>query len=173
MNEPKLLLQARRFRVIRQQGRTAAGRIYERETVQHPGAVTILPLLEGDRICLIQNFRLAVDETLIELPAGTREPGEEPAATAERELEEETGFRAARLEPLTEFYMSPGILDERMHLFMATGLTPGESNLDTSEQIEPLIVSWSEAMDLVAAGKIHDAKTLVGLLFYERYKRKG
>ena len=66
--------------------------------------------------------------------------------------------------------MSPGILDERMHLFMATGLTPGESNLDTSEQIEPLIVSWSEAMDLVADGKIHDAKSLVGLLFYDRVR---
>jgi ADP-ribose pyrophosphatase len=171
MPETEVLLETRRFRVVRQREQMADGTIHERETVQHPGAVVILPLVEGDRICLIRNYRIAVGRTLLELPAGTLEPGEAPLATARRELEEETGYRAARIEPLLEFFMSPGILNERMHLFVATGLSMGTARLDAGEQIEPLVCDWKEAMDMVAAGQVQDAKTLVGLLYYDRYHR--
>jgi ADP-ribose pyrophosphatase len=115
---------------------------------------------------------VAVGETLIELPAGTLDhPGEEPLECARRELAEETGYRAARLEKLIDFFVSPGILRERMHLFLATELTPGTTDLDAGEQIEKLVVPWHEALAMVHDGRIHDAKTLVSLLYYDRFIR--
>src|ERR1700751_2776685 len=123
MSEPELILATRRFDVVRLKYHTADGVEHALETIQHPGAVAILPLLPNDKICLIRNFRVAVGQTLIELPAGTREPGETPLETAHRELAEETGYRADSMQPLGEILMSPGILHERMFLYLATGLT--------------------------------------------------
>ncbi len=131
----------------------------------------MLPLLDDGRVVLIRNCRVAVDETLVELPAGTLDPGEEPLETARRELAEETGYRAGAMELLAVFYSSPGILDERMHLFLATGLARGEPDLQGGEQIEPLIVPWREAMEMVRSGAIRDAKTLAGLLYYDVFMR--
>ncbi len=164
----EILLETRRFRVVRHRGRTASGHEYVRETVQHPGAVVILPILDDARVCLIRNYRVAVAQTLIELPAGTLEPGEDPAVTARRELEEETGYRARRIEPLLAFYMSPGILNERMHAYLATGLTKGPAAPEAGEEIEPLVVTWDEATGMARSGEIQDAKTLVALLYYEK-----
>ena len=96
-----------------------------RQIVRHPGAVTIIPIVDRDHVCLIKNYRVSVDKVLIELPAGTREPEEEAIITAERELIEETGYRCENLELLHCFLLSPGILDEQMHLYVATDLTPG------------------------------------------------
>jgi ADP-ribose pyrophosphatase len=169
-NNANILLTARKFRVERRIQTTSDGRTHEREIVVHPGAVTILPILPDGRICLIRNFRVAVDQTLIELPAGTLEPNEDPAKTAHRELIEETGYRAGRLERLCEFYMSPGILSERMIVYTAFDLLPGEAELEPGEQIEPLLVSWDEALRLVSSGEIRDAKTIVALLFYDRLR---
>jgi ADP-ribose pyrophosphatase len=162
---------APRFRVVRHRETGADGREHVKETVQHPGAVAILPLLDDGRVCLIRNWRVAVRKTLIELPAGTLEHGEDPAVTAARELIEETGYRASRVEALRSFTMSPGILNERMHLYLATGLTPGETALEAGEQIEPLLVAWSEAMRMAYDGEIEDAKTLVGLMHYDYIRR--
>ncbi len=167
---PEELLVTRRFRVIRQTEPGPDGKLHVRETVQHPGAVTILPLLDDGRVCLIRNYRIAVGQTLVELPAGTLEPGEDPAVTAERELIEETGYRAATVEKLCEFFMSPGILNERMHLFVARGLEPGERALEPGENIESLVVPWADAMEMALDGTIQDAKTLVGLLYYDRVR---
>ncbi len=169
MDEPEILLQARRFQVVRQSYAAADGSLHTREVVQHPGAVTILPLLADGRICLIRNFRVAVGQTLIELPAGTLEPGEDPAETARRELQEETGFTAGSITRLCEFFMSPGILCERMVVFLATDLTPGHPRLESGEQIEPWLVTWDEALQLVRTGQIEDAKTMTALLWYERF----
>ncbi len=166
------LLVTRRFRVVRHLQTGPDGAAHVKETIQHPGAVAILPLLDGDRICLIRNYRIAVGKTLIELPAGTLEHGEDPAATAGRELIEETGYRAERLEKLCEFSMSPGILNERMHLYAAHGLTAGPSAREAGETIENLVVTWDEAMRMIFDGSIEDAKTLVGLLYYDRTRRK-
>lgn len=141
-----------------------------KETVEHPGAVVILPLLDDGRVCLIRNRRVAVGETLIEIPAGTLEPGEDPALAAVRELEEETGYRAARWEKLLEFFVSPGILNERMHLFAARDLIPGDQALDAGEQIEPLLVPWDNAMALLRGGEIRDAKTIIALLWWDRVR---
>lgn len=169
MDEPEILLQARRFQVVRQSYTADDGSHHIREVVRHPGAVTILPLLGDGRICLIRNYRVAVDQVLIELPAGTLEPGEDPAHTARRELQEETGFLAGSVTRLCEFFMSPGILCERMVVFLATDLTPGEPRLESGEQIEPLLATWDEALRLVHSGEIQDAKTMTALLWYDRF----
>jgi ADP-ribose pyrophosphatase len=165
---PEELLRTRRFRVVRHTEKGSDGKLHTKETVQHPGAVAILPIFDDGRICLIRNYRVAVDKTLIELPAGTLEPNEDPAETAARELIEETGYRAATIEKLREFTMSPGILNERMHLFVARGLQPGPTALEPGEKIETLVVTWDEAMRMVQDGTIEDAKTLVGLLDFDR-----
>jgi ADP-ribose pyrophosphatase len=169
-NAVEELFVGRRFRVVRHTQRLGDGTTVTRETVQHPGAVTILPILPDGRVCLIRNYRVAVNETLIELPAGTLDAGEDPAACAARELAEETGFRAGQVEKLAEFFMSPGILNERMHLFLATRLVAGDAELESGEQIEPLLATWDEAMKWVRDGQIRDAKTLVGLLYYHRLR---
>jgi ADP-ribose pyrophosphatase len=169
--EEELLLTTSRFRVVRICQLTPRGP-RPREVIRHPGAVTVLPLLADGRVCLIRNFRPAVDRELIELPAGTLEPNEPPIETARRELIEETGYRAERLEPLAEFLLSPGILDERMHLFAATGLSPGPPQREPGEQIENLLLPWDEALALVESRQIEDAKTIVGLLLYDRLRRR-
>jgi ADP-ribose pyrophosphatase len=166
------LLVTRRFRVVRHTETGADGKLHVKETVQHPGAVAILPILDDGRVCLIRNYRVAVGRTLVELPAGTLEAGEDPAVTAGRELVEETGYRAATIEKLREFTISPGILNERMHLFLARGLKEGRTALEPGEQIETLEVTWQEAMRMVFDNTIEDAKTLVGLLYYDRLRQQ-
>jgi ADP-ribose pyrophosphatase len=172
MDQYEELLATRRFRVVRRKYLTDDGSAHVREVILHPGAVTILPLVDDNRLCLIRNRRIAVDQTLIELPAGTLEEGEDPLEAARRELQEETGWAAERLEHLHSFWMSPGILRERMHLYLATGLSPCGVRLDAGEQIEPLIVDWQEALELVRSGQIEDAKTLVGLLYYQQFRQR-
>lgn len=172
MEEPDVLFAGTRFRVVRKVQVTPDGQEHVRQIIAHPGAVAILPLVEGQRVCLLRNYRVATCQELIELPAGTLEPGEDPADTAARELTEETGYRAGRIELLTSFYTSPGILDERMYLYSATGLEPGPQALKPGEQIETWIVSWDEALAMARDGRIRDAKTLVGLLWGDRFLRR-
>jgi ADP-ribose pyrophosphatase len=117
---------------------------------------------------MIRNHREAVGKTLLELPAGTIDPGETPLATARRELKEETGYTAGRIRKVAEFYPSPGILNECMHLYVAENLKPGEQDLDDGEELEPVILDWEEAVGMALSGKIKDAKTLVGVLLWER-----
>jgi len=166
-----LLYAGRRFRVERVVQITPDGAQHEREVIRHPGAVTILPLLDDDRVCLIRNHRVAVEQTLFELPAGTLEPDEDPIDTARRELAEETGYRTEALEKLAEFFTTPGVLDEQMHLFLATGLTAGPMDLEPGEDLKPHVAPWSEALEMARDGRIRDGKTLVGLLFYEAFRR--
>jgi ADP-ribose pyrophosphatase len=141
------------------------------DVIVHPGAAVILPVLDDGRLVLIQNQRIAVGQELIELPAGTLDPGETHAQCAARELTEETGYRAARLEPLVRFYSSPGILSEQMHVFLATGLTPGPTAFDAGEQIRVLPLSHAEAIAAIRDGRITDAKTILSLLYYDRFVR--
>ena len=169
----QFLFQGKRFQVVRARQVSKDGTMHERDVIVHPGSVVVLPLLDSDRVCLIRNYRVAVGETLIELPAGTLEPGEDPLETARRELAEETGYRAGKLEKLCEFYMSPGILRERMHLFLATQLMAGKDSREPGEEIENLAVPWSEAIGMVESGTIRDAKTLAGLLYYDRFRRES
>ena len=106
------------FRVVRRRRKLADATTITRDVVEHPGAVVIVPLLDDGRVCLVQNYRIAVDATLVELPAGTLEPGESPAATAARELAEETGYTATNWQKLGELLMSPGIMHERTYMFV-------------------------------------------------------
>ena len=159
-----ILLRTSRFFVQRVKHEGADGNIHQRAVIRHRGSVVILPYVDEDRVCLIRNFRVSVDQTLIELPAGTLEKDEEPLSAAYRELTEETGYQASSMTHLHSFYAAPGILDEKMHLFAATGLTKGQPQRETNEQIENLVVRWPEALDMIGQGVIIDAKTIIGLL---------
>jgi ADP-ribose pyrophosphatase len=170
MSQPEVLFVGSRFRVARLCQTMPDGTEHFREVVQHPGAVVILPILDDQRICFIENYRVAVGQTLLELPAGTLEPGEDPAEAARRELAEETGYRAGRIEHLLSFWMSPGILDERMHLYLADDLQPGPTALDAGEDIRPRPATWPEALEMVRRGEIQDSKTLNGLLYYQIFR---
>lgn len=160
-----------KFDVQRRWIPTSDGDSAVREVVVHPGAVVVLPLLDDGRIVMIRNHRFAVDETLWELCAGTLEEGESPEETAHRELVEETGYQAAHLEPLTTFYTTPGICTERMHAFVATGLSEVGQRLEEGEQIEVEIVSQDRAMAMAASGEIKDGKTLATLLMHQLVTR--
>lgn len=162
-----------RFRVVRRRWADAAGRPLERDFIEHPGAVAVLPWIDARRICLIRNHRVAVDETLLELPAGTLEPGEDPLAAAQRELAEETGFRAEQWTLLQQFWMSPGILRERMHVYVARGLEAGAARLEPGERIDPHPVAWEQALEMASQGAITDAKTLAAILLWEQRRRAG
>ncbi len=171
---PKTLLTTSRFRVVEHLVETGPGQpVVPRQVVVHPGAVAILPLLEENRVCLIRNHRVAVGKTLLELPAGTIDPDEPPQLTAIRELQEETGYTATHWRELPRFFMSPGILNEQMHLFVAEGLNPGSPAREAGEEIENLIVSWEEAVRMAEHGEIEDAKSLVGILLWDRLRKEG
>jgi ADP-ribose pyrophosphatase len=167
----ELLLSTPKFRVVRETHVSPHGLTKTREIVRHPGACVIVPLLADGRVCLIRNWRIAAGQTLIELPAGTLDPGEPPDVAAARELVEETGFRAGKLERLSAFFAAPGILDERMHLYLATELVAGQAQREAGEEIENWLVSWDEAIAMIFRGEIQDAKTIIGLLWVDRLRR--
>jgi len=165
------LFEGSRFRVVRRREQLADGSSRSRELVLHPGSVVIVPLVDADTVCLVDVVRTAVDRTLLELPAGTLDRDEPPLATAARELAEETGYRAGRIEAAGSFWMSPGILRERMHLFVAHDLVAGEQALEPGELIEPRIVPWSEAVAMCLDGRITDAKSIAGILLVDARRR--
>jgi ADP-ribose pyrophosphatase len=171
MDQPEVLLTSQRFRVVRHRWLGRRGQEVVKDTIEHPGAVVLLPLLSDGRVVLIENHRVAIGQTLLELPAGTREPNEAPQITAGRELEEETGYSANHIELMREFYVSPGILNERMFLYRATGLTAGDQRLEAGEQIVTKLLPWDEALALVDSGQICDAKTIIALLHEDRQRR--
>jgi ADP-ribose pyrophosphatase len=164
----QIVYQGRRIQVAREVTALADGRSVERDLVLHPGAVVILPLVDPDHVCLLRNRRFVVGEELWEVPAGTLEPGEPPEQTAVRELAEETGYRAGRWRKLLEFYSSPGILSERMHLFLAQDLTPGPARPEAGEELRPEVIPWEQALAWARDGTIRDAKTLVALLYWQQ-----
>jgi ADP-ribose pyrophosphatase len=172
MKSLRVLLEDKRFQVVEKDLVTPDGQHRVRRVIRHPGAVVILPLLDDGRICLIHNYRITAEAQLVELPAGTLEPPEEPQAAAHRELAEETGYRAGQMELLTTFYSSPGIMDEKMYLFLAKELRPGPTALDGGEEISPLVSTWEEALAMARDGRIQDAKTLAGLLYYDAFRRR-
>jgi ADP-ribose pyrophosphatase len=143
------------------------GSEFERDVVHHPGAVSVVPVVdEGTAVLLVRQYRAAVDGVLLEIPAGKRDVVDEPpATTARRELEEEVGMRAGRLEKLAEFYNSPGFCDEHSYVFMALDLTPCPSSAQGIEEEHMTIerVSLEDVPGLVSGGQIVDAKTIIGL----------
>ncbi len=145
------------------------GTLLKREVVRHPGAVVILPILEvpgqPKSVVLIRNFRTATGCELWELPAGTRETGEEPAFTAARELIEETGYKSATIDELGRFYTSPGLSDELMYAYVAKGLAAVGQHLEADENITVHVVPRDEAFAMIERGEILDAKSVLTLLW--------
>ena len=136
--------------------------------VRHPGASAVVPFLdppgEDPRILLIRQFRHASGGYLYEIPAGRLDPDESPADCALRELREETGYSATEVQPLTTFFTTPGFTDERIHIFVATGLTSGEAALESDEILDLHPTPLRHAVEMVISGEIVDGKTMVGIL---------
>ncbi len=143
----------------------------EREVVLHRGAVALLPMLPGDRLCLVKNERYSIGGMLLEVPAGTMDAGESPDVTAVRELREETGYVAGSISKIGEWWVSPGLFTERMHLYLCQNLTPGPTDLQEDEALESVIVSWDEAIAMVADGRIDDAKTMLAIIIGQKFRR--
>src|SRR5436189_5219363 len=139
-------------------------RTYIREVVHHPGSAVVLPAFDDGTIGLVRQYRHPAVKYLLELPAGTLNDRERPEAGAARELEEELGIVAGRLEKLSEFFVSPGFCAEKMWLYLATELTPTTQRLDEDELIEVVRVPIDRALQMIAEGEIEDAKTINGLL---------
>ena len=137
---------------------------YEREIVVHRGSAVIVPVFEDMTVALVRQYRHAAGKYLLEIPAGSLDDGENPAAGAIRELEEEIGVRAGRIEKLTEFYVSPGFLTEKMYVFLATELIETGQQLEDDELIEIELMTFPQAFDLIRSGGIEDAKSMVGLM---------
>lgn len=144
------------------------GQKAEREIVNHQGAVAILPLTDDGKMIAVRQFRKALERTLVEIPAGKLEAGEEPLTCAQRELLEETGYQASQFELHSSFYTSPGFADELIYLYIATGLTAGEQQPDEDEFVDVLTLTFPEAQQLWREGQIQDAKTIVALLAWEK-----
>jgi ADP-ribose pyrophosphatase len=161
----------------------ADGRRSEREILGHPGAVVVVALDPEDRVLLVRQWRTAAGRALLELPAGTLDTAdldagtvEDPDVAARRELEEETGFRAATWRKLAEFWTVPGFATELMRLYLATDLAPAHEDRlgpDEDERLELVPLPWREAVELAVTGGIVDAKSIVGLFWLERLKAAG
>ncbi len=144
--------------------RLPSGHETVREVVEHPGAVVIVALDGADNVLMVKQYRYAVGREMIELPAGTLEKNEAPDQAAPRELKEETGYTARSWTLLTSFFSSPGILTEKMHIYLARDLSEGKSEPEGDEDLQLKKIPLREAVGLVARGEIVDAKSIVGLL---------
>jgi len=143
-----------------------SGAEFQREIVHHPGAVSVVPV-DGDEVVLVRQYRAAVDEEILEIPAGKRDvEGEATEVTAQRELAEEVGLQAGKLEKLAEFYNSLGFSDERSHIFLGTDLTEVPKDLQGVEEEHMTVerIRLDDVPALIAAGELVDAKTVIGLL---------
>lgn len=136
---------------------------YKREIVVHRGSAVIVPVFEDGTVALVKQYRHAAGKYMLELPAGSLEKDEDPKTCAHREIEEEIGYKAEGMELITEFYVSPGFLTEKMFVFLATGLTKTKQNLEIDELIEVKRITFPKALDLIRGGEIDDAKTIIGL----------
>lgn len=142
------------------------GKIVDRDYFEFSGAAVILPVLDDGSVVLIKNYRFAVDEYLYEFPAGMLEENEDPKECASRELIEETGYRAEKIEKLGEFYAAPGTMNEKMYVYLATGLVDGLQNLEIYEDITVEVVSMDKIKEMLLDGTIHDAKTIAAFGLY-------
>lgn len=143
-----------------------------RDVIIHNGSVVLLPILPDGRILMVRQYRHTIEEFLLEVVAGRIEPGESWIAAARRELAEETGYRAKRVQKMMYFYATPGFVRERMVAYVATGLTPGKTNPDADEVIEPEPYTLKALLDMIRTGKIHDAKSVSCILYYARFISK-
>lgn len=137
---------------------------YQREIVEHKGSAVIIPVFEDNRVALVRQYRHAAGDYLLEIPAGTLENGEDPLIGAKRELEEEIGVTTETIEKLTEFYVSPGFLTEKMNVYLATNLKESKQNLEEDEILTIEKLTFEEAFEKIRSNEIKDAKTICGLI---------
>ena len=136
-----------------------------REVVEHAGAVAIIALDEKGDIIMVRQYRKPVEEVLLEIPAGTLEANEDPLLCAQRELQEETGFTANHWEKILSYYSAPGFSNERLHLYLASGLSEGEGHTDDDEFIEVVRLTLQDAYQLIFDGRIQDGKSIIGIQY--------
>ena len=144
-----------------------------RDLVVHPGSVVVLPERRDGRILLVRQYRHSVGNFLWELVAGRKEPGESPVRAARRELAEETGYAARRLRKLLDVFPTPGFASERMWVYLAEGLTAGRATPEDDERIEPRWFTLAQADTMIRTGRLRDAKSVAGILYYLRYIRRA
>ena len=140
-----------------------------REVITHPGSVVVLPVLPDGRIVMIRQYRHATRQYLWELVAGRMEPGEDPKAAAARELAEETGYHTKKLRVFLDVFPTPGFLEERMFLLLAEDVKPGPASPEDDEKIVSAVYAPSKLEQMIHSGKLHDAKSIAGLLYYFRF----
>lgn len=167
----RVIYRGRKIDLALQPVRLNDGSVEDREVVVHRGAVALVPMVDRDHVCLLRNHRYSVNDTLIEVPAGTIDAGESPDTTAARELTEETGYHAESVVRLTDWWVSPGVFTEKMYLYLCEDLTLGATEHQADEQLEPFVVPWAEAVAMAYDGRIRDAKTIVSLLLCDRLFR--
>lgn len=165
--EREVIYQGKIFDVEKHVVSLPNGNTSVRELVYHNGAVAVLVIDESDNIVMVEQYRKAFESMSLEIPAGKLEQGEEPMASAERELEEETGYTAESLEKIFSFYGAPGFCSERVDVFVAKGLSAGEMNLDEDEFLNVKRYSFDEAVALLDRGTITDAKTIMAIQWWQ------
>lgn len=165
----ELVYQGRVFGVRREKVIEPSGITVIRERITHNGSVVVLPVFPDGRILLIRQYRHAAAQYLWELVAGHKEKGEDSVPGARRELQEETGYTAKRFKKLLDIYPSPGLLSEKMEIFLAEGLTKGKAHPEEDEKIETRIVKLPEILKWIRAGKILDSKSVAGVLYYAAF----
>ena len=174
----EVVFQGAVFRVLHDKIIEPDGQKSERDVIRHNGSAVILALDKSKSkknpwVVMERQYRHAANQYLWELPAGKLEPGEAPLAGAQRELAEETGYRAKKWRPLVEYFASPGFLGEAMKVFVAEGLKPGDTRPDEDEAIEFRLVRLKDVLKMIDKGEIHDGKTLTSVLLYDRLRGKG
>ncbi|HXL22771.1 MAG TPA: NUDIX hydrolase [Candidatus Dormibacteraeota bacterium] len=157
------------FGVRRDQVLEPGGLRTTREVITHPGSVVVLPLLPDGRILLIRQYRHATRQYLWELVAGRIDAGESPREAAAREMIEETGYRVKKLKIFLDVFPTPGFLEERMYILLAEGLTPGQARPEDDEKITAKAFSRAQIESMIRTGKLRDAKTIAGVLYYLRF----
>jgi ADP-ribose pyrophosphatase len=162
----KLLHQGKNFSFKTDEVELPNGKTTTRDTVDHPGAVAIVPILDDGRILLVKQHRYATGKELLEIPAGTLERGEAPDTCARRELKEETGYTAGAMKKILTMYMAPGYSNEIIHLYLATDLKAGDPHTEEDEDITLEDHGPDELLDMMEKNTIEDAKTIAGILSY-------
>lgn len=168
----KILYQGKVFRLQRDTVIEPGGVRVERDIIIHPGSVVVLPIFEDGRVLLIRQYRHSVGEFLWELVAGRKDPEETPAVAARRELLEETGYTAKLLRKLVRVIPTPGFVNEWMWIYAAEKLAQGAAQPEEDEKITPRIFTLKQVDSMIKRGTIHDAKSIVGLMYYMRYVKK-
>ena len=167
----EMIYQGRVFGLRRDKVLEPSGLGTTREVITHPGSVVVLPVLPDGRIVMVRQYRHATRQYLWELVAGRKEPEETPKQGAARELLEETGYRAKRFKVFLDVFPTPGFLEERMYLLLAEGLTAGEAQPEEDEKIEVRAYKLKELKQMIKSGRLRDAKSIAGLLYYLTFLR--